>query len=698
MTAQTITSTPTNSAATAYSHQKKEATLSTGREVVVIATTGTNAEFWWSDDGFATKTQFTAGTSDIAGWSNGAIAPTVVGSTEYLVATWKQSGTGGGRADTDAYVMVGTFNAGRTTLTWGTAVSILGGAGSYGYPDLVVTPDGSGAAVLVVLSYVSGGNVQAAYRGYTVSGTTLTAMPAGLSLVGGNYLSATPGTFPSADIDHTTKVAHVAWSAGATGSGFGIRYRTFTLGSNVWTPGTTVEVDTGYYVGGVNGHTIQCRWDAVRSKVIVGGQWFTGGATWSFRAFESSNFTSFTNIIDSGTESSDNGCFVIDPPTGDIYITGQNSTYTDFGYRKWTRATSTLGSSVSTDTSVTGGPRFSYAWHSANTPAVRWIYTSGSSSPFSVKVDQFTLNTTPSIAVTSPADASSTTDTTPDFVLAVTDADPGQTLTVTVEIYSDSGLTTLVQTATNTTSTPASAAAVTVTATTLARSVSPYYWRAKVSDSTATSSWTATRTLTVGWDAPTVTIGASTPATTINTGGPDLTVTYTYAQAQSLAQASRRIRVQNAAGSTTYYDSGVIASATTTVTLDAVALGIPTDTTGTALKVVVDVVAATSAGAGTANKAFDIQWGVVSCTVTAPLDGAVVTDSTPTVDWTFASTRSKAQAHYRVRVLLDGTTTVHSDSGKTAGTDATYTVATPLVDNNVYDVEVTLWNAEGVSN
>src|SRR5687768_12637305 len=131
----------TNNAATAFSNQRKIARLSTGRTVTAYSDTGTNAKFKWSDDGVA----WTDYSADIAGWINGSFSSYVdSGGVERLVAAWKQSGAGGGRTDARVYTMVGTFNAGRTTLTWGTAWTAGdndAAGGFYGtfanYPDIV---------------------------------------------------------------------------------------------------------------------------------------------------------------------------------------------------------------------------------------------------------------------------------------------------------------------------------------------------------------------------------------------------------------------------------------------------------------------------------------------------------------------------------------------------------------------------------
>lgn len=310
--------------------------------------------------------------------------------------------------------------------------------------------------------------------------------------------------------------------------------------------------------------------------------------------------------------------------------------------------------------------------------------------------DYTVINTAPTIAygASSLADGAFPNTATPTLTAYVSDPDASQTLTVTFDVATDSGFSSIVYTGTNTAASPQTAGAVSKTTSALTKGVL-LYWRAKVSDGLDTSSYTATRTFTI-YDDPTVTIGASTPSATTSTGGPNLTITYTYTQAQGLAQDSRRIRVQNAAGSTTYYDSGVVMAATVTLTIDAVAAGIPTDTTGTALKVVVDVVAVTSAAAGTANKSFDIQWGVVTLTITTPSNNSVIATTALTPAWSFASTRSKTQASYRFRLLQSGTGAVLYDSGYVTSAAASALLGYTLVDTGNYVLEVTAKNSEGV--
>ena len=93
---------------------------------------------------------------------------------------------------------------------------------------------------------------------------------------------------------------------------------------------------------------------------------------------------------------------------------------------------------------------------------------------------------------------------------------------------------------------------------------------------------------TTTYNTPTVTV--TSQGSTVTTGGPDLTVTWTYSQADGKVQERYRVIVDNGS-STVYYDSGHIVSAATSHTFDAVAEGVPADTTGSALRVTVQAIA-----------------------------------------------------------------------------------------------------------
>lgn len=422
----------TNSIPTAQANQKHLRNLSTGRLIAVIADTTTNAKFLWSDNG-QTWTDFVA---DIAGWANGSIDVYVdSGGTERIVAVWKQSGTGGGRTDLQTYVMVGSFNAGRTTITWGAAVVAY--TNTFGnYPDIVANPEGTDGAAHIVLAHTQSPNNYAVYLPVSITGNV--ASMGSTFTLGGTY-SVVVATFPSIDIDRTTKRLFAAWSAGATGSGKGIRFRTASYSSGIWTWASEVEIDTTVYVSSV-ALWIIARWDGTR--IVLGLFGTTNGTTRCIFVYESTNFTSFTTRTIKTTASIVAGDYLawgnitIDTITGDIYFFGDANTNNTFGYRKWTRSTLTLEDVIILETySNSAYPSAHYSGSK-----IRWIYGFGNNSPYQVRYDEISLNVAPN----TPSNlqrTSAVSDTTPVFSADISDNDTGQQIKCRFEIYQNDEVT-----------------------------------------------------------------------------------------------------------------------------------------------------------------------------------------------------------------------------------------------------------------
>lgn len=389
------------STATAHSNQKKAATLSTGTLLVIEnGSSGSGPYGYISTKPVGGAWSYMGDLSGgfIAGWSNGSIASYVdSGGTERLVAVWKQSGTGGGRSAGATYLNVGTFNTGRTTLTWDTARVVDEGVGSLiaDYCDVVAHAEGAGGMAHVVRSNNSGsGNNYAEYYRWSITSAGVITSPKEVaSTLGGGY-GVNIDTFPSIDIDPATKRLFVFWSAGTTGTGKGMRFRTAAYSAGpTWSWATEVEVFTDRYANDQAVRWSMCRWDVTSSKIIVGG-WFTNGSNSALRFYESSSFTSFgTAIIDTVASSADRlagGSFAIDPQSN-IHVFGAAYSPSPFtlAYCKYTRATSTLGSIIYLDGGVgdAGGVN---AWYSGG--AVRWIYTAGNNAPYAVKYDQLLVS------------------------------------------------------------------------------------------------------------------------------------------------------------------------------------------------------------------------------------------------------------------------------------------------------------------
>lgn len=380
--------------ATASSNQKKLVSLSTGRLVSVSVAQGgvPYAAFHYSDDG-VTWTKFPdAPASNINGWLNGSISRYVdSGGIERIVAVWEQSGTSGGRTSGAIYVMVGTLDTPRTSITWGAAVQIAssagGNLGSAHYSDIVVHAEGTGGRAHVVTSYNFATPSNYVFHNLFTIDAAGVLVASTETTIGGAY-TANLATFPSIDINPTTKDLYCAWSSGAVGIGRGIRFKKATYSAGVWTWGAEVEVDNARYVDNIQYRWLVCRWDGTR--VVIGGNLLEAGNN-DGMIYESTNFTAFTTrvVLDNAVFGWVNGSMAIDSATGDVYFVGRGAT-SDIGilaYYKWTRSTLTLGARVVLAPSVVDP--YVYAMYFAG--AIRWIYAGGNNSPYSVKYDRLAV-------------------------------------------------------------------------------------------------------------------------------------------------------------------------------------------------------------------------------------------------------------------------------------------------------------------
>ena len=202
-------------------------------------------------------------------------------------------------------------------------------------------------------------------------------------------------------------------------------------------------------------------------------------------------------------------------------------------------------------------------------------------------------------------------------------------------------------------------------------------------------------------DPPTVDVTA--PSGVVTSGGPVLTVQWSYSQPQGDPQEWYRVLAQNDARTVTYYDSGWIKSTAQQLAVDVDAENIPADTTD--LTWVVQVRGPEQIGTGDVARyqaedasPIDLQWGVPHCTILQPTDQEVVT--TPgsiTVSWSFSDDRAgKTQGWYRVYIRYrDSQQTVY-DTGWVASADTSVTLPVELLDGSAYDVVVQLKNNEGI--
>lgn len=201
---------------------------------------------------------------------------------------------------------------------------------------------------------------------------------------------------------------------------------------------------------------------------------------------------------------------------------------------------------------------------------------------------------------------------------------------------------------------------------------------------------------TVTHDRPTVTLVA--PTGTVTTGGPTLDIEWTYDHDVD-AQGQFRVEITDDAGTTTHYDSGWISGANDeyfpNILAESLTNLFPPDTEDISVRVSVRSTEGPAWWATTGLQAFIIQWGIVTVQIDEPPDGSILTEGTVTVEWTFASTRSKTQAGFRVELFSEAGASLY-DTGFIAGTGSSYEIPFALQDGSTYTVQVTLVNSEGV--
>jgi hypothetical protein len=198
---------------------------------------------------------------------------------------------------------------------------------------------------------------------------------------------------------------------------------------------------------------------------------------------------------------------------------------------------------------------------------------------------------------------------------------------------------------------------------------------------------------TYGVTPPAVTVTAPTAAQVISTGGPEVTVEWTYTQAELLDQGAYRVEFTNDAGTIVYLDSGWQTGTDVSYTADLIAAGIASDATNLAVRVSAYPETSEFTATTSALVEFDLLWGVPEVVVTAP-DASVTTSTTDTT-WTYSDSQANAQEAYRVRLLLSEGQQLW-DSGIIVGTETTTDVPYILSDGGNYVVGVRARNSMGV--
>lgn len=392
----TTITTSTASTATAYSNQRKIDRCQNGVLWVMFwdgtSTTSTSLDFSYSSDDGAT---WNAGTSTGFSGTGTTYTPNAsffIDLDDYAHVAYKD------RNDGYIYYRRGTPNAGRTAWTW-SAATVLTATTPFDYPDIIAHREGTGWAAHIVFSQNTSTTDDRAWHVHIPIDSAGTIGTTSSSAIGGVY-GNTVHKFPSIDFNHTgdgktvagsTPHLYAAWSAGATGSGAGIRFKKATYSGGSWTWGTEREIDSTRYV--VNdSQWLNCLFDGTR---VVMPAFVQGSAldlvlherdaadtTTTSRALLTSTTTAERLYYGSASYDGD----------GNAYIVGTNLDETagnyDLVYRKWTRSTTTLSSEVVIDAGV-GNPYVS-AKRGYSNNRIEFIYTDGTASPYDVRYGAIT--------------------------------------------------------------------------------------------------------------------------------------------------------------------------------------------------------------------------------------------------------------------------------------------------------------------
>lgn len=300
------------------------------------------------------------------------------------------------RHDGYIYYRRGTPNAGRTAWTWSATTAVYSSANG-AYPDLIAHREGTGWKAHIVWSDRSGGsNLYTLYRGVSITSGGAISVDGSDSIIGGVYSGASSEAFTSIDFNHTgdgktvagsTPHLYAAWSAGATGAGKGIRFKKATYSGGAWTWGTEREIDSTRYVEGVN-YWLNCLFDGTR--VVMLAQVYDGSAGRDVLIYErdvADTTTTPRSLLNdpASTEYLQYGSGTYDGD-GNVYLLGRNADESagsyDLVYRKWTRATTTLGSEVVIDAGVANPYVSAKRGYSNN--RIEFVYTDGAASPYNV--------------------------------------------------------------------------------------------------------------------------------------------------------------------------------------------------------------------------------------------------------------------------------------------------------------------------
>lgn len=411
-----IISTSTSATATAPFNQRKidrnqDGTLWSARIATVSDGQGgttPGAVFAYSKDNGATWTSLaldgrtTAGTASAI--SGAADISLFIDLDDYAHIAFNQglynavaADTGGARINGPVYYMRGTPNAGRTGWTWSAAVA-FDSAANFDNPDIVAHREGAGWSAHIVAPFIeSQSNLVSYVRMSITSAGAISATPQ--ANISNNYQVGGANCYPSIDFNHTgdgktvaggTPHLYVGWTTGSTGAGQGIRFRKAVYAAGAWTWNAEREIDNTVKASFTDS------WQSVLfdgTRITIAGSYGNASNAGAFRQLERDAADTATTVISTTFIPLASGSATYDS-AGNVYLLGRDSSGVNgtrlLNYRKWTRATATLGPIVTFDTTGNDFPYVS-AKRGYSSNSIDWVYTDGTASPYSVTFERIAL-------------------------------------------------------------------------------------------------------------------------------------------------------------------------------------------------------------------------------------------------------------------------------------------------------------------
>jgi len=314
---------------------------------------------------------------------------------DYAHIVWKQAGTFGSWTAGYIYYRRGTPNADRTAYTWSPSVVIYNGDTNGDYPDIIAHREGTGWAVHIVFSYALGSVNSTTWVKIAIDNLQNIGAPSSMQ-IGGNYGTGIH-TWPSIDFNHTgdgktvaggTPHLYAAWSAGAAGSGKGIRFRKATYSGGTWTWGTEREIDSTRYMPSVAAW-LDCIFTG--SKLWLAGGLLAPGNSMVLYERDLADTTTTTHVLInpvSGDTQLVEGSATYDA-NGNIYFIGRSSVSSDWkiSYYVWNNGLSEMKHLYD----AIGNNPYVSAKRGYSGNKIELVFIEGASSPYSVMYDSILL-------------------------------------------------------------------------------------------------------------------------------------------------------------------------------------------------------------------------------------------------------------------------------------------------------------------